>query len=60
MRKTYEIRGRNPLSINDDVQGEHYKTLTFTVGYGYIAAPLSKPKVKELIKDLEKWLEEEK
>ncbi|MGF2118467.1 hypothetical protein [Enterococcus casseliflavus] len=59
MRKTYEIRGRNPLRINDDDQGEHYKTLTFTVGYGYIAAPLSKPKVKELIKDLEKWLEEE-
>nr|DAH64281.1 MAG TPA: hypothetical protein [Caudoviricetes sp.] len=35
MRKTYEIRGRNPLRINDDAQGEHYKTLTFTVGYGY-------------------------
>ncbi|MCR1932620.1 hypothetical protein [Enterococcus gallinarum] len=60
MRKTYEIRGRNPLRINDDDHGEHYKTLTFTVGYGYISAPLSKPKVKELIKDLEKWLEEEK
>lgn len=25
MIKTYEIRGRNPLRINDDDQGEHYK-----------------------------------
>lgn len=60
MKKKYEIRGRNPLRITDDDQGEHYKTLSFTVGFGFIVAPLSKPKVKELIKDLEKWLEEEK
>lgn len=31
-----------------------------TIGYGYVAAPISKSKVKELIKDLEKRLEEEK
>lgn len=59
MRKSYEIRGRNPLIITDEFQGEHYKTLTFIVRNGYIAAPLSKTKVKELIKDLENWLEEE-
>jgi hypothetical protein len=60
MKKTYGIRGRNSLRITDEFQGECYKTLTFNVGYGYFSAPLSKPKIKELIKDLEKWLEEEK
>lgn len=58
MKKTYNICGKNPLIISDDFQGEHYKTLDFTIGYGNIIAPLSKPKVQQLIKDLEKWLEE--
>lgn len=55
MRKTYEIRGRNSLTIDDSHQGERYKTITFSG----LTAPLSKPKVKELIQDLQKWLEEE-
>lgn len=57
MRKSYEVRGRNPLVIDDRFQGERFKTITFSVRGELLAAPLSKPKVKELIKDLEKWLE---
>ena len=60
MNKNYQIPGRNELVITDEHQGENYKTLTFGVRTGYIAAPLSKPKVKELIKDLQEWLEENK
>ncbi len=59
MRKEYKLPGRNELIIDDRSQNERYKTITFEIRDNFIAAPLSKPKVKELVKDLQKWLKED-
>lgn len=59
MRKSYKVRGRNPLVIEDEYQSERFKTISFSVRGELLSAPLSKSRVRELIKDLEKWLEED-
>ena len=60
MKKRYSIPGKNYLEIDDSHQGSHFKTLSFNIRGEFMVAPLSKPKVKQLIDDLEKWLEESK
>ncbi|MGM0217671.1 hypothetical protein [Enterococcus sp. AZ126] len=54
--KNYRIRGSNNLSILED---EEHKQICFQVKDDFYVAPLNRKLVKELIKDLEGWLEEE-
>lgn len=54
--KNYSIRGGNNLSILED---EEHKQICFQVKDDFCVAPLNRKLVKELIKDLEGWLEED-
>lgn len=54
----YKRPGNNGLRIYDDKDGR-IDIVTFEIEGEFRTSPLSRPKVRQLIKDLQEWLDKE-
>lgn len=54
----YKRPGKNGLSIYDGKDGK-IDVVTFAIDGEFRTSPLSRPKVKQLISDLQGWLDKE-
>lgn len=54
----YKRPGKNGLRIYDDKDGQ-IDVVTFEIEKSFTTSPLSRPRVRELIQDLQSWLDKE-